>query len=233
MLAFLTWQYAAIAATLLTFILAIKRRKKTVSEESQDQAELTTYLSKTLKGHEIGRLYELYIGYRFELAGYEVIYNGAVKGYDDLGRDLIVKSADETLIVQTKNWAKHKKIPVKHIFQLAGSAEYFRREKRSKNIRAVFYTTASYSNEAVKAARLLDVELNIEKYDRDFPMIKCHVSESDAAKTYHFPYDKTYDSIKIVPRKGDLFVKTVHEAVSRGFRRARSESRNRQIKRVD
>lgn len=221
----LTWQNSAICALILTIIVLLRRKRKTVSEELQDQVELTAYLSKTLKGHEIGRLYELYIGYRFELAGYQVIYHGAKKGYDDLGRDLIVKSADEILIVQTKNWAKHKKIPVKHIFQLAGSAEYYRREKGAKNVRAVFYTTANYSEHALNAGHLLDVELNIEKYDRDFPMIKCHVSESNASKTYHFPYDETYDSIKIEPRKGDLFVKTVHEAVSRGFKRASSKRR--------
>lgn len=190
-------------------------------EDAQNQAELDNYLQSNLSGFEIGRLYERYIGYLYEMEGYEVHYHGATKGYEDLGRDLIVRDDKKIWIVQTKCWAKYKRVQEKHIFQLYGTLEHFKRHKKKSNVKAIFYTTASYSKTAHEAARMLGIELRVEKLDRSYPMIKCNVSARSQEKIYHFPFDDYYDMIKIEPRKGDFYAKTVKEATEQGFRRAR------------
>lgn len=204
------------AVALLAFILVWRSNK-----DRKAQRALDKYLKQPLSGEEIGRFYERYIGHLYETEGYDVTYNGAINGYGDMGRDLIVRCVNEVLIVQTKCWAKYKVIKEKHVFQLFGTTTHFRwtSEKAGRRIRAVLYTTARYSDGARDAARVLGVELRNEELNRAYPMIKCNVS-TNGEKVYHLPFDPHYDKVKIDLHRGEYFVQTVQEAVEKGFRRA-------------
>jgi hypothetical protein len=206
-----------VAATI--FILFRFMRK---NEDFENQKILDEHLKKSLTNAEIGTLYERYIGYLHEIEGYDVEYTGAVNGYEDLGRDLIIKKSDEIFIVQTKRWAKSKTIQEKHIFQLYGSMIHFRlvSARKDRRTKAVFYTSAKYSDVARSVAKVLEVELRTLELDNSYPRIKCNVS-ANGEKIYHFPCHPYYDKIKIEPHKGEFYAKNVKEAVSAGFRRAR------------
>lgn len=192
------------------------------NEDAKAQRKLNKYLRKSFSNDEIGRLYERYIGHLHETVGYDVLYNGAINGFADLGRDLIAKCADEVLIIQTKCWAKNKFIQEKHVFQLFGTMTHFKltAEKTNRPTKALFYTTANYSDVARDAARVLGVELRTKELNRYYPMIKCSVV-ADEDKYYYLPFDQNYDKIKIDLHRGEYFVNTVKEAVDKGFHRAR------------
>lgn len=194
-------------------------------ENTESQRALDAYLSESLSAVEIGRFYERYIGHLYEVDGYDVQYNGALNGVEDMGRDLIVRGGDEVFIVQTKCWSKNKLIQESHIFQLYGSMTHFMLTSRVKApvTKAVFYTTAKYSDVAREVARVLGVELRTEELNRSYPMIKCSVS-ADGEKTYHLPFDPYYDKIKIRHHNGEFFAQTVQEAVAKGFGRAKKYS---------
>lgn len=64
------------------------------------QLALDRYWRRKKRPWEIGRDYERYIGYLFEVDGYQVRYEGIVKGFRDLGRDLICTKDDHVEIVQ-------------------------------------------------------------------------------------------------------------------------------------
>lgn len=211
----------SISISLFTFIILRKRFNLKSDDIDINQSELDSYLNSNLSSFEVGTLYERYIGYLFEKEGYYVKYHGALRGYDDLGRDLILKKDNEVWIVQTKCWSKHKQVQEKHIFQLFGTLEYYKRQERNPMVKAIFFTTATYSKTAMDAAFSLGVELRIEKLDRSYPMIKCNVSNRTNDKIYHLPFDDYYDNITIIPDKGEFYAKTVKDAVARGFRRAR------------
>ncbi|MNK88210.1 hypothetical protein D3C87_1081650 [compost metagenome] len=68
-------------------------------------------------------------------------------------------------------------------------------------------------------AEVLDVELRTELLDMSYPMIKCSTSRV-GERQYYLPFDPNYDTIKIDRRKDEHFVKTVKEAVEKGFQRA-------------
>ncbi len=202
-------------------ILAVFTFKRFFNKNARSQRELNRYLDQPLSNEEIGRFYERYIGHLYETEGYDVVYNGAINGHADMGRDLIAKCLDEVLVIQTKCWSKNKWIFEKHIFQLFGSMIHFKRtsEKSGRPTKAVFYTTALYSDVAKSAARVLGVELRTEELNRSYPMIKCSIS-SEGNRLYYLPFDLNYDKIKIDLHRDEHFVKTVKEAVDKGFRRA-------------
>ena len=61
-----------------------------LSETQKSQLLLTNYLNRRKSKWEIGRDYELYVGYKYSSQGYSVDYFGSYNGLEDLGRDLIV-----------------------------------------------------------------------------------------------------------------------------------------------
>ncbi len=69
------------------------------------QKKLDWYWEKPNKSNwQIGTDYERYIGYLYERKGWNVYYHG-MKGYEDLGRDLVCKKGNSVDIVQCKYWA--------------------------------------------------------------------------------------------------------------------------------
>jgi hypothetical protein len=209
-------------------------KKLTVSE--RNQVALDRYNNRKKSNWEIGRDYERYIGYLYEKEGYNVSYQGIIKGYEDLGRDLIAKKDNQSLIIQCKYWAKHKTIHEKYVYQLFGTTveffidketiscnnhyEKFNQSLKNESIKPVFVTSIGLSETALKVADILSVEVRQNVPLNDYPQIKCNVSTTTNEKIYHLPFDQQYDKVIIEPEKGEFYAKTVKEAEKMGFRRS-------------
>jgi hypothetical protein len=105
-----------------------------LSEAQRSDLALKRWRESRKSNWQIGRDYERAIGYEFEGAGYVVEYFGAVKGLEDLGRDLIAMKDDITYLIQCKYWSQRKEIHEKHIFQLIGTAFEYACNRLSKPI---------------------------------------------------------------------------------------------------
>lgn len=92
-----------------------------LSTSQKNQLALDRWKSSRKSLWEIGRDYERFIGYNYETLGYDVIFTGAIHGFEDMGRDLIARRDSELRIIQCKYWSQQKIIHEKHIFQLFGS----------------------------------------------------------------------------------------------------------------
>jgi len=207
-----------------------------LSETVRNQKALDRYLNSRKHPWQIGRDYERYIGYIKEMQGYKVNYQGIELGLEDLGRDLVCKKQGKVEIIQCKCWAKHKTIHEKHINQLFGTAtKYYidKNEVKQNNqltlfqeminngsIKAVFYTSTSFSDTAKKFASALGIEVFENYLLREYPIIKCNISKNTKEKIYHLPFDQKYDDAIIELNSEEKYVKTVKEAEDLGFRRA-------------
>ncbi len=209
---------------ILPLIVLFFKRGKAPCENQEAQRLLNEYLGENLDSKQIDTFYERYIGHLYEIKNYHVMYHGALNGFDDLGRDLIITGKREIFIVQTKCWAKFKSINESHIFQLYGSMEHYRKthDCQGKTVKALFYSTTSFSPKALEAAKVLGVELKLQELDRNYPLIKCNVN-GRGDRIYHLPFDPYYDKIRIDLSDEKFYVHTVAEAVARGFRRARQK----------
>lgn len=170
---------------------------------------------------EIGIEYERYIGYQYEIAGFHVEYRGALDGFQDMGRDLIVSKGTKIYVIQCKYWNSKKVIHEKHIFQLFGTATLLKLQEEFKDIVGIFVTSTKLSETAKRVADALDIIVreNIPmKYD--YPCIKCNVNRTTGAKIYHLPFDQQYDKCVIKKELGEFYAFTVKEAEEKGFRRA-------------
>lgn len=192
----------------------------------RNQLALDRYLRKPFSQSGIGRFYERYLGYRYEVDGWSVRYQGIIDGYEDLGRDLICSKGDKVHIVQAKCWSINKKIHEKHVFQLFGTLQLFKMDLDQfslfdPKIKAVLVTSTVCSDIARKAASLLKIELRENTpLEKTYPLIKCNVGKQSREKIYHLPFDQQYDRVIITPSEGEYYVKTAAEAENLGFRRA-------------
>lgn len=182
------------------------------------QRALERYWKKDKSRSEIGRLYERYIGSEYENDGWDVTFFGAIKGLEDLGRDLIVRKQKKVCIIQCKNWASDKTIHEKHIIQLHGTCVLYEIETHKKP-KGIFVTSCTLSDTAKKCATLLGIDVIENKKLINFPCIKCNISKN-GEKIYHLPFDQQYDRIKISKKDGEFYCSTVLEAENAGFRRA-------------
>ena len=193
-----------------------------LSLSERNQLALDRYLQRNKTKWQIGRDYELYIGYLCESNGYKVQYTGTLQKLEDMGRDLIVSDPSHTYIIQCKNWAQEKEIHEKHIFQLFGSMIQYGIEHPKLSLKAVFVTTTSLSEMAQKVAKQLDIEVRYIKMG-EFPRIKCNLGKDTygtPTKIYHLPFDQQYDRVIIDKSRGECYAFTVAEAEEKGFRRA-------------
>jgi len=186
----------------------------------RNQLALDRYWSRRKSRWELGRDYERYIGYKYEVNGYHVYYQGILEGLDDLGRDLICKKGSETVIVQCKRWSQHKTIPEKHVMQLYGTLVKYMLDHPGERATAILYTTTRLSDRAREFAKHLSIGV-VEEYPlQKYPSIKCNVSRRTGEKIYHLPFDPLYDRTVIEEERNECYVETVHEAESLGYRRA-------------
>lgn len=172
---------------------------------------------------QIGRDYELYVGHKYLQLGFEVDYFGSNMGLQDLGRDLIAKKGDKTLIIQCKYWSSIKQIHEKHILQLYGTmvCYYLENHIEKSSVKGILVTNIKLSDMAKKMADYLKIEYRESFASGEYPCIKCNIGYDEYGKTriYHLPFDQQYDVTKI-QNPGEFYAMTVKEAVDAGFRRA-------------
>lgn len=196
-----------------------------LSETERNQLALDRYVESHKKSKwQIGRDYELYVGYKYSLSGYSIDYFGSYMGLEDLGRDLIASRNDRTLIIQCKYWSKEKVIHEKHIAQLYGTYICYCLENNVsvEKVKPVFITSTTLSEQAKEFCDYLKITYK-ELYDiGEFPRIKCNIGVDEfglKTKIYHLPMDQQYDKIKM-SKKDAHWAFTVAEAEELGFRRA-------------
>lgn len=196
-----------------------------LSESERNQLALDRYIESRKKSKwQIGRDYELYVGYKYSLSGYSIDYFGSYMGVEDLGRDLIAQKDDITLIIQCKYWSKDKVVHEKHIAQLYGTYICYCLENdiTSETVKPIFITSTVLTDVAKRFCEHLHIDYK-ENYDiGSFPRIKCNIGVDEfGSKTYiyHLPIDQQYDKVKIT-KSGECWAFTVKEAESLGFRRA-------------
>ena len=192
-----------------------------LSVEERNQKALERYIQSHKSKSQIGRLYERFVGYEYERRGYTVPFHGAIKGFEDLGRDIIAQNSKEILIIQCKNWSKDKLIRENAICQLYGTGIKYQIEHRGEQRRiiSVMVTSTVCSEMARAFASALGVMIYEDKPLRDYPMVKCNIGRN-GDKIYHLPMDQQYDTVRIEPKKGEFYASSCEEAADRGFRRA-------------
>ncbi len=183
------------------------------------QYSLDRWKNRKKSDWEVGIEYERYIGYLYEKDGYSVEYSGALKGLEDMGRDLVARKGKEVLIVQCKRWSKQKQIHEKHVFQLFGTGILYGIQNPGKKIVLVFATTASLSETAQACAEKLDIQVRYQDHG-EYPIIKCNVNRTTGERIYHLPFDQQYDRVGIKPNTEETYAFTIEEAESLGFRHA-------------
>lgn len=200
-----------------------------LSKTEKFQKALDRYQARHKTNWEIGRDFERFVGYEYECEGWDVTFYGAIQGFEDMGRDLIVKKNNSIKIIQCKYWAKEKTIHEKHIFQLFGTCVSYSLNNGIINqkqtlqqqsvVEGVFIASCSLSETAKMVASILGIKIIEFKKLEKYPCVKCNIGKN-GEKIYHLPFDQNYDKIKIEPNKGEFYCKTIREAEDAGFRRA-------------
>lgn len=207
---------------------AKKKQEKHKAVLEKYGSELSYYiLQRNLSYEEIGKRYERFIGYLYELDGYRVEYHGIKKGKEDGGIDIIAKAINHIVIVQCKRRGKNNFIHENTINQLAGTLLTFKLNNPFKNLKCVLYTQNDNLDDHAKATLHLhrkEIEHHVKPYPFDvglsYPLIKCNIGKNNE-KIFHLPTDAMYDHIKIEVKKNELYVDTIEEAIQLGFRRAK------------
>lgn len=197
-----------------------KQEYRSLNSRERNQLALDRYWRRPKSNWHIGKMYERYIGYLYEQKGYMVEYFGIANRYEDLGRDLVCRKDNHTLIVQCKRWSQFRTIYEKHIYQLFGTTFEYRERCPNEVVTAVLVTSTQLSPVARKIAHALDVKLQESKlFDETYPCIKCNINRQAGTRIYHLPFDQMYDGT-VVNQPGEFYCRTVAEAEDAGFRRA-------------
>ncbi len=203
-----------------------KKDYEQMSVGERNQLALDRYLGGKLSPVAIGKLYERFVGYRYESTGWSVEYHGIAKGLEDLGRDLVCKKNEVVKIVQAKCWSTQKLIHEKHIFQLFGTTQMYLMDKAQddllpQSVSACLTTSTLLSPVAKNAAKWLGIDVcEGLALDKSFPMIKCNIGKKSRERIYHLPFDQQYDRVSIETSTGEFYASTVRDAEAAGFRRA-------------
>lgn len=193
-----------------------KEEYSKLSVDARNQLALDRYMRRHKNNWQIGRDYEMYICHWLKGKGYKVEHTG-IKGFEDLGRDIIAHKDGLDYIIQCKYWSKNKVIREKYIMQLYGTTIAYKVEKGHLFLpHGIFITNIDLSDTAKKFAAFLDISV-IKQPIGDYPVIKCNINQGN--KIYHLPFDQQYDRTQIC-KPGEFYANTVKEAVTAGFRRA-------------
>ncbi len=201
-----------------------KEEYQALSTVERNQLALDRYRNSHKKSKwQIGRDYELYIGYRYAIKGYAIDYFGSYMKLEDLGRDIIAKKNGKVLIIQCKYWSSKKQIHEKHITQLYGTMMCYCIENNCdiKNVKGVLVTNITLSVMAKKMAEMLHIRYSENIELGNYPCIKCNIGHNELGPTkiYHLPFDQQYDTT-IIDKPGEFYAMTVEQAENAGFRRA-------------
>jgi hypothetical protein len=198
---------------------------KALSSAERNQLALDRYVASRRKSKwQIGRDYEMYVGFQYERAGWRVTYKGILERFEDLGRDVIASRGDTTEVVQCKNWSAKRVIRENHIFQLAGTVLAMQQDESvrisGRQVVGRFFTSTTLSPVARAFAERLGLHVTEDQPIGDFPRIKCNVARNTRERIYHLPFDHSYDRTVIEPKRGEFFAWTAAEAEGSGFRRS-------------
>lgn len=207
--------------------------KHTLTKAEKFQRALDRYENSYDKSNwQIGLFYERFIAYKYEIAAWKVLMNGAKKKLEDMGIDLICTKDRKTELVQCKYWSKDKTIYEKYIFQLFGTAINYIFDNfpqlsnnpiaaiNKKIVVPVFITSTELSETAKRMASVLGVEVRERvALDKSYPKIKCNPG-AERGRIYHLPFDQQYDNFQISQTPGAFYAKTIREAEEKGFSRA-------------
>jgi hypothetical protein len=191
-----------------------------LSSIERNQLALDRYWNSPKNNWQLGRDYERYIGYLYEREGYYVYYKGILEGLDDLGRDLVCKKSNQTIIIQCKRWSQYKTIHEKHINQLYGTVIKYIIDNPDEKVGTIFYTTTKLPNRAKEFAKYLSITVAEEFPFLHYSSIKCNKSRRTEEKIYHLLFDQQYDKTVIEEERNEQYVRTVKEAENLGYRRA-------------
>lgn len=194
-----------------------------LTETQRNQLALDRYIESHQKSNwQIGRDYEMSVGYKYLCEGYKVEFTGSTQKINDLGRDLIAHKGNKTYIIQCKYWSQDKTIREKHIAQLYGTSVCYQLDHPEQEVIPVFVTNIEFSHMARRFANHLGVHLVKNFPLKPFPRIKCNVGHSASGEKqliYHLPMDQQYDTV-VISGTDEFFAMTVEEAENKGFRRA-------------
>jgi len=193
----------------------------TLSIEERENKALKIYQKTRLSKMGIGKKYERFLQYHYEIKeNWDVYNNGIRNGYKDLGRDLICFKNKTIRIIQAKYWSIKKTIYSNHIHQLSGSADSYKfckKKFRDYKIQKYFCYRNKIDEIAKNEAKNLNINLQFIEIDENYPKIKCNISNR-GKKTYFLPFDKFYDLVKI-NKKGEFYCHEVNQALEMGFKR--------------
>lgn len=207
-----------------------------LSSIERSELALQRYIQRPKSKRQIGRDYEEFIAYLFRtqngFSRCDIEMYGQLKGFDDLGRDIVVKNGDKLYIVQCKRWSKERYIRENAIMQLFGTVCEYCLEHRidpmnalNKNVYAIFCATTQLSDTAQRFARILGIKF-YQVEQGEYPRIKCNINNTTGERIYHLPFDQQYNNIKIELNKGEYMATAVYEAEAKGFRRAKKHNYN-------
>ena len=198
-----------------------KKLYNKLSVVERENKALKIYNKTRLSKMGIGKKYERYLQYYYEIKKWDVYNNGIRNGYKDLGRDLICFKDRTIRIIQAKYWSRKKTIYTSHIHQLSGSADSYKfckKKFRDYSIQKYFCYRNQIDEIAKKEAKNLKINLRFIEIEENYPKIKCNISKK-GKKIYFLPFDKFYDLVKI-NKKNEFYCETVNQAVKMGFVRS-------------
>ena len=156
-----------------------------------------------------------------------------MKGFEDLGRDLICKKDNAVDIVQCKRWANI--IHEKHVYFLFGTTVEYYLENfgdegglqlalspnliQKRNIIPKLITTTEVSPKAEQVGKVLGVAIEKTPFEY-YSSVKCNISRRTGEKIFHLPFDQQYDTTLIEEERLECYVETVAKAEALGFRHA-------------
>jgi len=186
-----------------------------LSDTEKNKLALERYKKSKNRGkHNIGRDFEMFVGYQYEKQGFKVTYFGIEQKIHDLGIDIIAEDKNRVFIIQCKYWNKHKTIYEKYICQLYGTTMKYRFDTKTRKIvKPLFICHNELSETAKEFAKTLGILVSENVELGEYPIIKCNIAE----KIYHLPFDQQYDNLK---REHCALVNTIEEAENLGCRRA-------------
>jgi hypothetical protein len=195
-----------------------------LTELERNQLALERYIKREKTSWQIGRDYELFIGFLLRKEGCHVQQYGIEKRLEDLGCDIIATKDGKCYVIQCKRWKEERKIHEKNILHLYGTCMLFKINYKQKDagglfpreVVPLFVSTHEVTSTAREIANILGVKLSSIPF-AEFPRIKCNINNGE--KIYHLPFDQQYDRTKI-EKEGEFYAYTVAEAASKGFRRA-------------
>ena len=160
------------------------------------------------------------LGYRYEKNGWQMLYNGVLKGLKDKGIDLIGARGNEKILIQAKGWKNTRVIDSDIIYRLAGATKTYNISNNTNHL-GVLVTSAKVPKDVRQLAEELNISINIIPFKKYYPVIKCVESE----KKFYLPPETIggtprYDEIIIDITAGDQHAYSIEEAEALGFSRA-------------